>query len=310
MRANLPSQFHRDGFAVINRLIGASEIEFLREIGHRLLSSRTGYAQGMMFDFYPESDGCNSAPQLLQLHWASYFERRLSKLRVRRHAFDIAKALLGPDVRFAGDSFFLKQSHTHTLTPWHQDDAFTDARIDHREVNFWIPLQAVSVDNGCMQFIPGSHLYDVLPHTPLGGDVTAHGLECVGEFDRTCAVPCPLMPGDCTVHAGRTLHAAGPNRSNEPRYAYALNFRLPRRRSNSVVNFPWHNTWQPLRISRSRVSWSLRGYWPYLQREMYTFDFRNPFEWQLTGRRVARRLCTWQRQIPESKPEGATGSDT
>ncbi|NTZ85522.1 phytanoyl-CoA dioxygenase family protein [Burkholderia metallica] len=303
MQADLRSQFHHDGFAVIHRLIDASELAGLREIGHRLLSSRTGYAEGLMFDFYPEPNGCDAGPQLLQLHWASYFERRLSKLRVRCAAFDIAKALLGPDVRFAGDSFFLKQSRTDTVTPWHQDDAFTDARIEHREVNFWIPLQAVSVDNGCMQFIPGSHLYDVLPHGPLGGDVTAHGLECVGGFDPARAVACPLMPGDCTVHAGRTLHAAGANCSDQPRYAYALNFRLPRRRSSRATNFPWHHTWRPSRIARSRASRSLRGCWPYLRRELYTFDFRNPFEWQLAGGRIARWLNGPRQQMLEPEPE-------
>ncbi|MPV57399.1 phytanoyl-CoA dioxygenase family protein [Burkholderia sp. HI2761] len=303
MQANLRSQFHHDGFAIINGLIDTSEIEDLREIGHRLLGSRTGYAEGLMFDFYPESNGCDSEHQLLQLHWASYFERRLSKLRIRRAALDIAKALLGSNVRFAGDSFFLKQSHTDTVTPWHQDDAFTDARIDHREVNFWIPLQAVSVDNGCMQFIPGSHLYDVLPHVPLGGDVTAHGLECVGGFDPARAVACPLMPGDCTVHAGRTLHAAGANFSDQPRYAYALNFRLPRRRSSMATNFPWHNTWRPSRIERSRASRSLRGCCSYLRRELYTFDFRNPFEWQLAGGRIARWLNVSRQRMHEPEPE-------
>ncbi|WP_321864446.1 phytanoyl-CoA dioxygenase family protein [Burkholderia cenocepacia] len=303
MQANLRSQFHRDGFAVINGLIDTSEIDGLREIGHRLLSSRTGYAEGLMFDFYPESNGCGSGPQLLQLHWASYFERRLSTLRIRYVAFDLAKALLGPDARFAGDSFFLKQSRTDTATPWHQDDAFTDARIDHREINFWIPLQAVSVDNGCMQFIPGSHLYDVLPHGPLGGDVSAHGLECVAGFDPARAVACPLMPGDCTVHAGRTLHAAGANLSDQPRYAYALNFRLPRRRSSRATNFPWHSAWRPSRVARSRASRSLRGYWPYLRRELYTFDFRNPFEWRLAGGKIARWLNVPRQQMREPEPE-------
>ena len=303
MQANLRSRFHHDGFAVIDRLIDPSEIEDLREIGHRLLGGRTGYAEGLMFDFYPETNGRDAGPQLLQLHWASYFERRLSALRIRRTAFEIAQALLGPEVRFAGDSFFLKQPRTGTVTPWHQDDAFTDARIEHREVNFWIPLQAVSVDNGCMQFIPGSHLYDVLPHGPLGGDVTAHGLECVGGFDPAHAVACPLMPGDCTVHAGRTLHAAGANLSDQPRYAYALNFRLPRRRSSVATNFPWHNTWRPSRIERARASRSLRGYWPYLRRELYTFDFRNPFEWRLAGGKIARWLNVPRRQLREPGPE-------
>ncbi|WP_321948058.1 phytanoyl-CoA dioxygenase family protein [Burkholderia cenocepacia] len=303
MQANLRSRFHHDGFAVINGLIDTAEIEDLREIGHRLLGSRTGYAQGLMFDFYPESNGGDSGPQLLQLHWASYFERRLAKLRIRCAAFDIAKALLGPNVRFAGDSFFLKQSRTDTVTPWHQDDAFTDARIDHREVNFWIPLQAVSVDNGCMRFIPGSHLYDVLPHVPLGGDVTAHGLERVGGFDPARAVTCPLMPGDCTVHAGRTLHAAGANFSDRPRYAYALNFRLPRRCSSTTTNFPWHDTWRPSRIERSQASRNLRGCWPSLLHELYTFDFRNPFEWRIAGGRIARWLNAPRQPMREPEPE-------
>jgi hypothetical protein len=38
-------------------------------------------------------------------------------------------------------------------------------------------------------------------------------------------VPQPLKAGGCTIHAGRTLHYAGPNLTDEPRRAYIVNYR-------------------------------------------------------------------------------------
>ncbi|WP_244130352.1 hypothetical protein [Burkholderia sp. BCC0044] len=51
------------------------------------------------------------------------------------------------------------------------------------------------------------------------------------------------------------------------------------------------------------MSQSLRGYWPHLRRELHTFDFRNPLEWQLAGGRIARRLNVPRQQMREPEPE-------
>jgi hypothetical protein len=282
-------RFWKDGFIRLEKVATVSETKDLRTIGDRLLRNKAGYAQGLLFDFYPEGADAEK-PKLAQLHQPSHFERSLTESALARRAQRVAMQLLGPKARFVSDSFFHKPAHTEAVTPWHQDEAFTDPRIEHREVNFWFPLQPVSLENGCMQFIAGSHLGPVLPHGPIGGDPTTHGLECASGFEAEDAVVCPLELGDCTIHYGRTLHFAGPNHSDASRYAYSLVFGLPRRASREVRTFPWNDNRRLSREDRVQESRSSGSFWPYLYRKVREFDFANPYEWRLGAKRVARLI--------------------
>ena len=111
-------------------------------------------------------------------------------------------------------------------TPWHQDEAYWDPAYAYEALSIWMPLQEATLENGCMQFIPGSHRLEVLPHQSIGNDPRVHGL-VTDKVNPAQAVACPISAGCCTVHHCRTLHYAGPNRSPEPRRAYILTFRLP-----------------------------------------------------------------------------------
>ena len=89
-------------------------------------------------------------------------------------------------------------------TPWHQDEAFRSPDFVYKELSIWLALQPATLENGCMQFIPGSNKWDVLEHRSPGGDKHLHPLECCGDFARDLAVAEPLAPGGCTVHDAHT----------------------------------------------------------------------------------------------------------
>ena len=280
-------RFWKDGFMKLEQVADLQELAAVRRVGQRLLADKAGFREGLLFDFYPEHTEFGE-PRLAQLHHPSMFERGLAETEIRRAAHRIAVQLLGEKARFVSDSFFFKPAHTDAVTPWHQDEAFTDPSIEYREINLWFPLQDVSLVNGCLQFIQGSHLGPVLPHQPIGGDPTTHGLECIEGFDPASAVVCPLAVGGCTIHAGRTLHHAGPNESDAPRYAYALVFGLPRRAATSVRSFPWHTDRMLSRGKRVSESRSRGGFLPYLYRKLREFDPTSPYEWRLAARRLAK----------------------
>ena len=142
-------------------------------------------------------------------------------------------------------------------TPWHQDEAFHDPAFDYEEISIWLALQPVNEVNGCMQFLPGTHR-EVLPHCSPNDDPRVHGLECRAGFDPGAAVTCPLPAGGCTIHTGRTLHAAGPNRSAEPRLAYVLTYLLPPVPAARPRSFPWLEEKNTARLHRKR-RWMRRG---------------------------------------------------
>jgi ectoine hydroxylase-related dioxygenase (phytanoyl-CoA dioxygenase family) len=94
----------------------------------------------------------------------------------------------------------------------------------YRSVSVWVPLCDVDEQSGCMQFVPGSHTLDVLPHQSIDDDPRIHGLEltaaAMAHVANVASIPC--RAGDAVVHTPYTLHHSPPNDSPEPRRAIVL----------------------------------------------------------------------------------------
>lgn len=149
-------------------------------------------------------------------------------------AFAIARELFGcADVHRSYDFMLYKPpGHAHA-TPWHQDFAYSQlpfapagGPIDGDLAQFWIPLDDVDVENGCMQFVPGEHTQPLLEHRVVSGD-PAHEDRLLAlvdpdeQIDLERAVVAQIPAGGATVHAYGTPHYTGPNVSaDRPRRAY------------------------------------------------------------------------------------------
>lgn len=161
------------------------------------------------------------------------------------------------------DHAILKPPSSKSLpTPWHQDEAYWDPNLQYESLGVWVALQPVSADNGCMQFLPGSHrTFDVLPHHTQNHNPRIHGLEVdePADFVKNVA-QCPLPSGGATFHHCRTLHYTGPNQSSGPRRAYTLQFQC----DTKPRDHPRPNTWNETKITareqRAKDSgWNLRA---------------------------------------------------
>jgi hypothetical protein len=250
-------QFSADGFLPFDTRISAAEIESLRRTLLTLHETNAGFAEGALFDAIGVDDGQEPRrfPQIL--HPRS-FAPQLLETEFFRTTRAIAAQLLGGQVRFKADISLLKPAHIGAATPWHQDEAFQDPNFDYHEVSFWLALQPTDRSNSCMEYLPGSHRSPVLPHGFPGGDSRVHALECVGDFDRALAVPCPIPAGGCVIHNQRTLHYAGPNTSDRPRLAYVIIFDVVPTPAQAPRSFPWRAEHNPARAHRERA-WRRRG---------------------------------------------------
>jgi ectoine hydroxylase-related dioxygenase (phytanoyl-CoA dioxygenase family) len=255
-----PSQtafFEANGYLQLDRIVDLNEVERLKGRLQALFATKAGCKEGAQFDLVGSSDGAmqQALPQIIN---PSNYARDLLRANFFTTASEIANQLLGPRARFADDHVLMKPPRVGAATPWHQDEAFRDPEYETREISIWLALQAVNRHNGCMEFIPGSNLGDVLPHRSPNGDGSVHALECYDGFDPNAAVPCSLPAGGCTIHTGRTLHFAGPNLSDLPRYAYVLIFNLPPVAARQVREFPWLAQRQTQHDERNR-RWRSRG---------------------------------------------------
>jgi len=113
--------------------------------------------------------------------------------------------LLGPDVVCFVSQYVRKEPGSEQVVVWHQDASYN--LMDARCVVVWLAIDDASVENGCMRFIPGSHL--------LGGlDFTTNGGHQVGDAETHGApIPIELKAGQVVLFSDLLLHSSPPNRS-------------------------------------------------------------------------------------------------
>ena len=77
---------------------------------------------------------------------------------------DIVEDLIGPDIMVWGATFFIKEPNTDSYVSWHQDLRYWGLDSEAM-VSAWVALSPVTRDNGCMRFVPESHLGGLVDHT-------------------------------------------------------------------------------------------------------------------------------------------------
>jgi hypothetical protein len=247
--------FRRDGFLLVKGLSSDEEIASLRAPFDRMFSERRGWDTGDLFDMVG-TDSPEQALALPQLVRTSRYEPLLRQTKLASSARSIAEQILGPKVENDLEHAISKPPFTGAATPWHQDDAFHRKGSGVLEsISIWMPLQDVTVENGCMQYIRGSNLGPLYPHRSPRNDPRIHGLEIISLPDLTNCVAVPVRAGDAVIHLSRTLHSAGVNTSDQPRRAYVLGYSVRARRDQFLMrDYPWNLEKQTAREERSLLS--------------------------------------------------------
>jgi ectoine hydroxylase-related dioxygenase (phytanoyl-CoA dioxygenase family) len=233
------AHYHREGYLALDAITTQEEVAWLREIYDRLFAQRAGREVGDQFDLAgTDEEGQEAAlPQILG---PAKYAPELRQGLFRANALAVARQLLGPEAQPQGEHAILKPARTGAATPWHQDEAYWSAALEYNAMSIWIPLQPATLENGCMQFVPGSNQLEIVPHHSINHDPRIHGLE-VDAAHTEGAVACPLPAGGATIHSNRTLHYTGPNRSDQPRRAYILMFGTATKRRTTPRTFYWND---------------------------------------------------------------------
>jgi hypothetical protein len=131
----------------------------------------------------------------------------------------------GVGVRFLHDQLFCKPAGCGGAVAWHQDYSYWTWTQPMAHVTCWIALDDVDEENGCLWYVPGSHLWPDLPITGLTGDMDAVrsrlNPEQLEAFERR--VPVVLRAGQAAFHHPRTMHGSYQNRSKRQRRATLVN---------------------------------------------------------------------------------------
>ena len=159
---------------------------------------------------------------ITQIMLPSDFIPSLKKSIFFNKSKEVSIELLGRDMKRDMDMYIEKYPNTNTATPWHQDSAYWPKGMkDKRSLSCWLALDNAIIDNGCMWYVPGSHLEKTRIHKFAGKK--SHAL--VAECDEKEGVPCPIKMSDMIIHDGRTLHYSRGNTTSQRRRALITNYR-------------------------------------------------------------------------------------
>lgn len=133
-------------------------------------------------------------------------------------------ALLDVDrLRFWHDQVFAKPPHHPGVVPWHQDYSYWTRTAPACHVTVNLLLDDADLDNGCLQFVPGSHRWGLLPKLPFDAPLEAIRAHLPAGCEwRPVAVP--ARAGQATFHHSHVLHGSDRNRSDRWRRACVLNY--------------------------------------------------------------------------------------
>jgi len=136
-----------------------------------------------------------------------------------------ARQLLGGPVRFWHDQLFCKPARHGGVVAWHQDYSYWTRTQPMAHLTCWIGLDASTRENGCLQYIPGSHRWTLLPITGLAGNMDAINAVLTDEqreqFKHPVAIE--MKAGQGSFHHPLMVHGSGKNTTDRPRRATVIN---------------------------------------------------------------------------------------
>jgi phytanoyl-CoA hydroxylase len=144
-----------------------------------------------------------------------------------QRAQSIAEQLCGEGMTIDFDQLLAKSpNRPEAVFGWHQDQAYWIDTDDRRTATCWLAVDDSTKENGCMQFLAGSHLDPVRPHRPLHQDRTKSHTLVTDLRDGDVMTQVPIARGDITVHNEGVLHGSGGNYSRDSyRRAYIVALR-------------------------------------------------------------------------------------
>ncbi len=214
--------FEENGYLAGVRLLSDTQVNQLREELERLVDpSSPGHE--LFYEFH-SNESTDRSKILFHALGAWRIEPGFHDL-LWNPAFVIpATQLLGGPVRFWHDQLFCKPAHHGGVVAWHQDYSYWTRTTPLAHLTCWIGLDDSTRENGCLQYIPGSHRWPDLPITGLTGEMNSiQDVLTAEQRELFKPVHIELRKGECSFHHARTIHGSEANLTDRPRRATVIN---------------------------------------------------------------------------------------
>lgn len=232
------SDFHRNGYLLVEQLFDAEEMELLLRIGRA--------DQALAADATVRRDAEGGVTKLA-LRNDLRDDIYGAIVRSPRLALTMEK-LLGDEVYHWHHKMMLKEPRTGGAWDWHQDYGYWyhNGCLLPEMASAMIAVDRATKENGCLQVIKGSHKIGRVDHDKAEGGQTGADMERVNAaMERMELVHVEAAPGTVLFFHGNLLHRSDQNRSEYPRWSLICCYNT---RRNDPYKPSKHPSYTPLEV--------------------------------------------------------------
>ena len=216
------NDFQTNGFLLLKQFADHQLCDDIRNLAAKHLYERTEPIESEE-EYLQKSSDAKTTRRLRQVYDREpLFRAWMTEPEIR----PVLEQLLGEEPRLLlahHNSIMTKLPHVSSVTSWHQDIRYWHYENDNL-LSVWLSLGDEFLDNGLLEFIPGSHRMTFTP----------------GQFDEKSGfrddlpqnraiidkrVHFDLKKGDVVLFHAKTLHAASKNNTDSPKISFVYSVR-------------------------------------------------------------------------------------
>ena len=241
-------KFTEQGYLVVKSALSEVDLAPLIAVISDVVDKRAIelYNEGLISDIYEEMSfehrwyailkACGRENEVFGWH-TLVFSEALFDLITHPKVLDVLEVLIGGDIQFNGDFWVRPKLPNEKLTtlPWHQDSAYMPKTENDTHLTVWLPLVDVKVENGPLQFLPGSHKSGLQTYHRVPGE--AFAVPVLPPISSNTDIDTLEMEkGDLLVFNNLVFHRSLVNHSDSIRWSTDFRFS----RTCTSLNGLWH----------------------------------------------------------------------
>ena len=201
------ARFNREGYLMPFRFFSTEEITAIR-----------GYFDNLLARYVAEGKDSYSISSAHLRHGPVW------DILTNPRIVAVVSDLIGPSVIAWGSHFFCKMPGDGKTVAWHQDSSYWPL-TPSKAVTVWLAIDDADRGNGCMKYIPGTHVLGHLTYQLSETDESNVLNQTVPEIEKYGdPVYVELKAGEAAIHADLLLHGSEANQSTRRRCGLTLRY--------------------------------------------------------------------------------------
>ena len=208
------SFYEDNGYLLVEDVVSPAQLAKLQSITYDLIEKSRAITESD--EIYDLDEGHTSqTPRLTRIKLPHKQDPYYWEILKNSGVTQVLNDLLGKDTTLITSKLNTKAPSGGSAVEWHQDWAFYPHTNDAL-LAFGLMLEDVTLDNGPLMVIPGTHKGPLLSHK--NNDMFCGAISADDPlFKAEQAVTLSGKAGSMTIHHARTLHGSAPNLSDRNR---------------------------------------------------------------------------------------------